>query len=65
MDDPDDDELPLRDEAKARHKWRGGETLLGGADPDSGPASEVDDAAKSNGDAGDRLLGDLAQRPPD
>ncbi len=63
-----DGDLPLHDEAKARSKWRGGETLIekdGGGD--SGPASEIDDAAGggSGTDAGDRLTEDLAQRPPD
>ena len=65
MDDPDDDDLPLHDEARARPKWRGGETILGNADPESGPASEVDEAARRGGGPEDRLVGDLAQRPPD
>lgn len=61
-----DEDLPLHDEAKARSKWRGGETLIEG-DGDSGPASEVDQAAQGEGKASreDDLLGDLAQRPPD
>lgn len=65
-----EDDLPLHDEAKARSKWRGGETLIdrdrGGTE---GPASEVDDAAsggdEDSGGGGDRLLQDLARRPPD
>ncbi|MGZ8285188.1 MAG: hypothetical protein ACXW27_03370 [Allosphingosinicella sp.] len=70
MTGDDDRDLPLHDEAKARSKWRGGETILGkdGRD-DSGPASEIDDAALG-GDAGgpdpaDTLQEDLAERPPD
>jgi hypothetical protein len=67
--EPDDD-LPLHDEAKARSKWRGGETLLDKGDlGTSGPASEVDEAALGAGQARagaeDGLLKDLAQRPPD
>jgi hypothetical protein len=65
-----DRNLPLHDEAKARAKWRGNETILdkGGQD-DSGPASEIDNAALGSDGAapepGDALLEDLAQRPPD
>lgn len=59
-----EDDLPLHDEAKARSKWRGGGP--GGAE---GPANEVDDAAsggsEDSGGGGDRLLQDLARRPPD
>lgn len=63
--EPDDD-LPLHDEAKARSKWRGGETLLDKRDTGtSGPASEVDDAAQGGGGAEDALLTDVAKRPPD
>ena len=67
--EPDED-LPLHDEAEARSKWRGDESLpvkddVGG----SGPASEVDEAAQDGGQGGTgsegRLLKDLAQRPPD
>ncbi len=40
--------LPLHDEAMARAKWRGGETLLrSGRDETSLPASEADDAGAS------------------
>lgn len=64
-----DRNLPLHDEAKARSKWRGGETLLDKGDRcDSGPASEIDDAASggdSNGpDPRETLAEDLAKRPP-
>ncbi|HEX8125222.1 MAG TPA: hypothetical protein VF548_06535 [Allosphingosinicella sp.] len=65
-----DDDLPLHDEAKARSKWRGDESLPGDLDlGTSGPASEVDNAAQGEGPGGakadDSLLKDLAQRPPD
>lgn len=65
-----DDDLPLHDEAKARSEWRGGETRLDEGDLGTGgPASEVDDAAQGgrqgSGDTEERLLDDLAQRPPD
>ncbi len=40
-----DSKLPLHDEAMAREKWRGGETLLKGDKEDLGlPASETDNA---------------------
>lgn len=43
-------DLPLHDEAEARRKWRGGETILNrGADEGDLPASEVDDAARAPG----------------
>jgi hypothetical protein len=58
-----DGDLPLHDEAKARSKWRGGETLLDESETGgSGPASEVDDAAQGGGHSPRE---DLAQRPPD
>ena len=65
----DDRDLPLHAEAKARSKWRDGETLIGrDGRGDSGPASEIDNAA-SGGSSGteqsDRLAEDLAKRPPD
>ena len=42
----EDEDLPLHDEAKARAKWRGGETLIDGGSGNVGlPASEVDEAA--------------------
>lgn len=45
-----DRDLPLHDEARARSKWRGGETLLDPGDLETdGPASEVDDAAQGDG----------------
>lgn len=51
MDEKDED-LPLHDEAKAREKWRGGETLIKKGAEDLGlPASEVDNAA-TGGDSG-------------
>ena len=47
--------LPLHDEAVARKKWRGGETLLEGNEKDLGlPASETDDARSvTDREAGD------------
>lgn len=65
-----DGDLPLHDEAKARSKWRGGETFLDEGDRGTaGPASEVDDSARGDRrgtrDPEDGLLKDLAQRPPD
>lgn len=63
MADDDDTDLPLHDEAMARDKWRGGETLLskGGEKLDL-PASEVDNAAargpgNSDGDDKDGSAG--------
>jgi hypothetical protein len=51
MDDKDED-LPLHDEAAAREKWRGGETLIKKGGEDLGlPASEVDNASMG-GDSG-------------
>ncbi|MFN3944906.1 MAG: hypothetical protein ACK4K7_08245 [Allosphingosinicella sp.] len=48
-----DEDLPLHEEAKAREKWRGGETLIDGGGKDTGrPASEVDDAAAGGGGGG-------------
>ena len=50
MAEEDEEKLPLHDEAKARDKWRGGETLLEGSGDDTGlPASEVDNARLSRG----------------
>ena len=64
----DDDDLPLHEEAEARSSWRGGETHIEG-EGDSGPASEIDDAAQGDGHVGgsteDGLRNALAQRPPD
>ena len=46
-------ELPLHAEAKARDKWRGGETVIRKGGDESGlPASEVDHAATGGGSAG-------------
>lgn len=65
MTDEPDGDLPLHDEAKARSKWREGETLIrdGGLEA-SGPASETDDAAQGRG-GGDAVLKGAAQSPPD
>jgi hypothetical protein len=50
----DEEKLPLSDEAKARKKWRGGETIIdGGGKGTSRPASEVDDAASGEGSGPD------------
>ena len=50
----EDEDLPLHDEAKARAKWRGGETLIEGGKDDVGlPASEVDNAALKHGGDGE------------
>lgn len=63
-----DRNLPLHDEAKARAKWRGDETILENGGDDAGPASEIDNAAQG-GEAGSGLDGPvkegLAQSPPD
>lgn len=66
MNGESEGKLPLHDEAKARSKWRGGETLIED-DGDSGPASEVDHGAASDGQGRPegKPLGDLAKRPPD
>ncbi|HLL31558.1 MAG TPA: hypothetical protein VK403_11225 [Allosphingosinicella sp.] len=67
MAEDEDRDLPLHDEAEARSKWRGGETIIGeGGGGDSGPASEVDDGGQGGaGTAESSLLDDLAKRPPD
>lgn len=53
MDDKDED-LPLHNEAAAREKWRGGETIIKKGSEDLGlPASEVDNAASGGGGGGD------------
>jgi hypothetical protein len=51
----DSGKLPLHDEALAREKWRGKETLLKGDDDDLGlPASETGRArSASQGDEGE------------
>lgn len=64
MNDEDERNLPLHDEAEARSKWRGGETFVDGEDADSGPASEIDNAA-SGGASGAGTEPDPAKRPPD
>ncbi|HEX8483732.1 MAG TPA: hypothetical protein VF650_17670 [Allosphingosinicella sp.] len=67
MSEDEDRGLPLHDEAMARSKWRGGETIIEkGGDGSSGPASEVDNAGQSGGTGtGPDLMKDLAERPPD
>ena len=66
----DDSDLPLHDEAHARPKWRGDESIpkKGGQD-DTGPASKIGNAAAGDqegsiGPSG-KLLNDLAELPPD
>ena len=71
MDEPDDDKLPLHDEAEARSDWRGGETIIDrGSQTEGLPASEVDNAATpaEDDEAKEESLGDTARlglRPPD
>jgi hypothetical protein len=69
MTEEDDRDLPLHDEAQARSKWRGGETIIDeGGDGASGPASEIDNAGQAEDGAGaakSSLLDDLTKRPPD
>ncbi len=61
-----DGDLPLHDEAKARSKWRGGETIVEkGGSADSGPASEIDNASQGGESSPDDVLGGLGRRPPD
>ena len=64
MDGKEDEvELPLHDEAEAREKWRGGETILSrGSKGGDLPASEVDDAATPDEDADER--GDASRATP-
>ena len=46
-----DEDLPLHKEAKARERWRGGETIVEGGGENPGlPASEVDNARLGGGD---------------
>ncbi len=48
----EDEDLPLHAEAKAREKWRGGETVIKKGAEDLGlPASEVDNAAMGDASA--------------
>lgn len=70
MTGEDDRDLPLHDEAKARSKWRDGETILDRDESGTaGPASEVDDAAQGGGGEtdgpADALPEGLSRRPPD
>ena len=61
----EDEKLPLHAEAKAREKWRGGETLIKKGEEDlSLPASEVDNAAEGGGSSGGATP-DPARLPPD
>jgi hypothetical protein len=64
-----DGDLPLHDEAKARSKWRGGETILDTDDSaTAGPASEIDNASQGGEQSAGRkdgLLTGPAKRPPD
>ena len=45
----DGSKIPLHDEAIAREKWRGRETLLEGDENDGLPASETDNASSLTG----------------
>ena len=67
--DPEDGDLPLHDEAKARGKWRGGETLIGEGEDSGLPASEVDHARLVSGgsveDASPQKSGPVTNSPPD
>ncbi len=70
MTNDQDDDLPLHDEAKARAKWRGDETMVGKGDEVVAlPASEVDSAAAAYpGGGGQEAGGDHlgpGLRPPD
>ncbi len=68
MNEDQNDDLPLHDEAKARAKWRGEETMIGKGDESVAlPASEVDNAAAVS-NAGQPLTPDRlgpGLRPPD
>ena len=69
MIEESDADLPLHDEARARAKWRGGETILDKEESGTaGPASEIDDASEGGQQArssGDRMLKNAGQSPPD
>ena len=63
-DEPREENLPLHQEALAREKWRGGDTILAKGEEEEGlPASEVDNAA-SGGEAGSAAPR-VDLRPPD
>lgn len=68
MNEDQDDDLPLHDEAEARAKWRGEETMIGKGDESVAlPASEVDNAA-ADSSGGQPLTNDRlgpGLRPPD
>ena len=58
--------LPLHEEAKARRQWRGGETILDKKGRgNSGPASEIDDAAQGGDDSGAPPVENPIAGPPD
>lgn len=63
----DEPDLPLHAEAKARAGWRGGETILAKGAAQGLPASEVDDAALTDGEdsAEGRSPPAAAVPPPD
>lgn len=66
MAEEDDRDLPLHDEAQARSKWRGGETIIDkGGDGASGPASEIDNAGQGEAGGGSPVPADSTLRPPD
>lgn len=61
-----DSKLPLHDEAMAREKWRGGETLIKGDEEDLGvPASETDNARAAPGNDDDEEARPGRGRPGD
>ena len=62
-----DEDLPLHDEAAAREKWRGDETIVAKGEQDGLPASEVDHAA-AGGEGGTSDAAPIPRadlRPPD
>lgn len=59
----EEEKLPLHDEAQARAKWRGGETIIGKGEASELPASEVDHAVQRDEAAPEAPRVDL--RPPD
>jgi len=62
----DDKDLPLHDEAQAREKWRGGNTIIGKGEDGALPASEVDHAAQGGDDSDAApVRPDVTRRPPD
>ena len=71
VDRNEDDKLPLHDEAEARGKWRGDETIVDRGSRSGGlPASEVDEAAtpdegSDEGTAASRTAPWTGLSPPD